>query len=223
MCDNFEESFRDFFLKLTVLNYKVSMKIELNDEWQNVKKAMDIIIPIFNRVTTEKTLSLENAINNTINVKDIKDIKDTKDTNYENDEYLFVNTNNTTHTITPKVIDNEPDEPDIEGDKLVEELNAKSLVKLEEYRKNNIFLVEEEDSTEVSSENDDNDDNDGNDDNKNSNESNNSDNGNNDGSEGNEEVDETDEYNTYAGFESDDSFSLEIDYDKFNQTLCDYV
>jgi len=187
MSNNFEELFKDFFLKLTVLNYKVTLGIALGDEYENIKNSMAIVMPIFNRILSDKTLVLKDIIDDT---KENTKEKNKIESNLDDNDYFFVNdhtTNNTSIVSYNTASVQSDDEPDIEGDKLVEELNKKSLEKLEEYKKNNILWIEEDDSTDISSE------------------------------DNTSSVDETD------GYESDDSFSIDLDNDKFNETLRDYV
>ena len=186
MSNNFEELFKDFFLKLTVLNYKISLGLELDDNYKNIKNSMSIVIPIFNRILSDNTLALKDVIDNTKeNTKENNKIE----SNLDDSEYFFVNDYvSSTNIVTSNTASiQSDDEPDIEGDKLVEELNKKSLEKLEEYKKNNILWIEEDDSSDISSE------------------------------DSASSVDELD------GYESDDSYSIDLDNDKFNETLRDYI
>lgn len=151
MSDNFEESFQDFFFKMTFLNYMNVSKIPLNEEWKNIKKTMSLIIPIFNRISSEEKLSLDEII--TVG----KPKTEINQNQIISNDYPFINEHSkttyahtNTNTITPHSNDksNETNkstiELDIEGDKQVEELHKRSLEKLEEYIKLNILLVEEE-------------------------------------------------------------------------------
>jgi len=156
MSANFEKSFEDFFLKLTVLNYKLLAKAKIEGEWEIYKNSIEVLIPIFNRITTDKTLSL----------KDVVESKETKQFDIPVitvEEYPFAPTTTAIVAVSPaiqsdnkletKSNDESPeDEPDIEGDQQVEELNNLSLKNLEEYKKYNLLLVEEEESEEISSE-----------------------------------------------------------------------
>jgi len=168
------KEFEDFFLKLVVLNYKIVSGIELDKKSNNLKDTIFTIIPIFNRILSEKTLSLENVINDDDCPPGINIREGYIDSVYDH-EYPFVN--NGSHNTTTANIDsstqlitfaNDTDKNstqieanevieviDVEGDRQVEELHKKSLEKLDEYIKNNMILVEEDtdDTDENTSEN----------------------------------------------------------------------
>jgi|LakMenE01Jun11ns_1017448.scaffolds.fasta_scaffold9571432_1 hypothetical protein len=152
MDSSFIELFQDFFLKIVLLNYKINTQIPFNETDEKVIKTLKTLIPIYNRMIdetiTSKTLQEINNLNDsrTISKSDIKKAN----TDNDDSEYMFMDLNsddNVSETINKTLENTDSDEIDIEGDKLVLELTAKSLKNLEKYIEQNIiFVVDEEDS-----------------------------------------------------------------------------
>jgi hypothetical protein len=99
--EDFANQFKPFYMKLTILNYKLLSNSPLPEEYQKIKKCLHFLIPIFDRILNQEDLNLES-------------LKDESEQTVNNDK--------------KKELDDEPDE---EGDKLVEELTNKSLEELE--------------------------------------------------------------------------------------------
>lgn len=140
MNNTFELPFRDFYHKLSKLNYKISTNTPLNAKYQNIKKYIEIIIPIFNRLLTssDKCLTLDyilndNNNNNNNNHNNNYDI----DGNYMN-KYLFQSNNEDI-----ECIEDFEESVDEEGDILVNECSVKSSELLKKYCNNNWFSIEE--------------------------------------------------------------------------------
>ena len=137
MNNAFELLFRDFYRKLSKLNYKILTNTPLNAKYQNIKKYIEVIIPIFNRLLTssDKCLTLEHILN---------------DNNYNTigdnmDNYLF-QSNNEINENNKDIENNEEIEEsaDEEGDILVNEINIKSLELLKKYCNHNWFYIDED-------------------------------------------------------------------------------
>src|SRR5437868_14859454 len=92
------ESFHEFFLKMAILNKKMATHSPLDDEYKKIKKYLEIIIPIFNRLTStySTSLTIEDLIkknsNDTIKNDTIQQNDKIEDQSvYFGDEYQFFN------------------------------------------------------------------------------------------------------------------------------------
>src|SRR3990172_4862943 len=63
MDKSFEDSFNSFYLKLTLLNYRHRTKLEFSPEQVNTLKLLKLIIPIFNRLEKNNTITIEDVKN----------------------------------------------------------------------------------------------------------------------------------------------------------------
>jgi len=135
-----EELFNDFYIKLTVLNYKYRSKIQLNDAEKNSLNYLKIIIPIFNKLIDKDDLTIEDVKN----FSNFSNIGNTDATKEQHTDYLFVDTD-TNKEQKPTISDSDDDEPDPEGDKQVEELTEKSLRQLEIIKNKRWIMIELED------------------------------------------------------------------------------
>src|SRR3990170_401410 len=63
MDKSFEDSFNSFYLKLTLLNYRHRTKLEFSPEQVNTVKLLKLIIPIFNRLEKNNTITIEDVKN----------------------------------------------------------------------------------------------------------------------------------------------------------------
>jgi hypothetical protein len=150
MDEKFLKLFQGFYLSLTILNYKIHTKKSLTGEFLQIKKTLERLIPVFNRLLEENNLTLEKVVD---------------DQQIKNDDYPFVDITNknidvpiiTTPTVTTTVINDDvmdDEEEDPEGDKMVDELTMKSLQQLDDILNSRWLYVEKEESDEDQGAND---------------------------------------------------------------------
>lgn len=120
MTTSFDLLFKDFFLKMKILDHKMNSG-SLTKEYKKIKQHMKIIIPIFNRLLTDPSLTEESSFEN-----------------------LYENTypRNTHDVPKEEIIKQEPKVEEVHLDETVSELNANSLKLLSEYRKLNWLHIE---------------------------------------------------------------------------------
>lgn len=142
----FEDSFKKFYIQLTVYNFSKMKNMQLKPEYQKLEKCIKVMLPIFNKLMDNDNVTIENIdhtsqqnqLSTSSNVPNIN-----VDTETNDNEYLFLNTNTTDAS---KQVDNDSDdEVDEEGDKQVEEITSKSLELLKKIRANGWIYVESDD------------------------------------------------------------------------------
>ena len=62
----FEDSFNKFFLKIVVLNYKNRESLPYTKEDQRIMRLLNILIPIYNRLESNDSISLEDLESSSI-------------------------------------------------------------------------------------------------------------------------------------------------------------
>ncbi len=139
MNNTFELLFRDFYQKMDELYYKISTKTPLDAEYQNIKKYMEIIIPIFNRISTtpDEYLTLEQILNDNTNC----DNTNCDNTNCDNTNCDMDTSAPYSFQLTPDSVEDSTDE---EGDIMVNEFNVKALVLLKKYCEYNWLSIDED-------------------------------------------------------------------------------
>lgn len=125
MDKTFEDSFNKFFLKLVVLNYKFRESLPYTKEDQRTMRLLNILIPIYNRLETDNSISLEDLESSTISIPTIKTDLDPVEKQSQNQS------------------DSE-DESDPEGDQQIVKLTEESLKLLHEIRTKSWVNVESE-------------------------------------------------------------------------------
>lgn len=156
MDKTFEELFQPFFLKMAVLNYKILAKTPFNEEYQQIKKHLEVLIPIYNRLLEGKSMSLnEITVNKTTTGTapeiTIENLDDYPFVSADSDTDIYTSTTSTVPILqindqanNKTTSNDEPDVVDVEGDALVKELNKKSLELFKKLQESNWVLVEEE-------------------------------------------------------------------------------
>ena len=172
MDKTFEELFQPFFLKMAVLNYKILAKTPFNEEYQKIKRHLEVLIPIYDRLLEDKSISLTDILTNkgatqvnasapeiTIeNLGDYPFISADSDTDIYTTAPLLQSSETSTTNSTTTV---EVDVIDVEGDSLVKELHNKSLEVFKKLQEVNWVVIQEEDDNtdELVSDNDEEDEN----------------------------------------------------------------
>lgn len=140
----FDESFKKFYIKLTVYNFTKMKNMQLKPEYQKLEKCMKVMLPIFDRLMENDNITIDNINHipqqnesSTLSTVPIVNV----DTETNDNEYLFVNTSNT----IKQSDDDSDNEVDEEGDKQVEEITSKSLELLKKIRANGWIYVESDD------------------------------------------------------------------------------
>ena len=156
MDEELKRSFHDFYLKLSLLNYKLKTGTKLDENYENQFNIMKHIIPVFNRLLTEKSLTLNSLLN-----KDIKE-EQNNDESYKNKSTEEVNLYSYSVDLFKKInskseeVDDDEDSVDEEGDNQVENLTNRSLERLEIIKKDKWIIIEVESDSESDSDNKDN-------------------------------------------------------------------
>ncbi|ARF11408.1 hypothetical protein Klosneuvirus_1_265 [Klosneuvirus KNV1] len=120
----FEDSFNKFFLKIVVLNYKNRESLPYTKEDQRIMRLLNILIPIYNRLESNDSISLEDLeSSSTIPIPIIKTELD---------------------TVEKQNLSDSEDEVDLVGDQQIEKLTEESLKLLQEIRTNGWVNVESE-------------------------------------------------------------------------------
>jgi hypothetical protein len=122
MDKTFEESFNNFFLKLVVLNYKHREGLPHTKEDQRMMRLLNILIPIYNRLEENESISLEDL-----------EVKATTFNPSTKPELDSVEKHNQSDS---------EDEPDPVGDQQIEKLTEESLKILHDIRTNGWVNVE---------------------------------------------------------------------------------
>ena len=120
----FEDSFNKFFLKIVVLNYKNRESLPYTKEDQRIMRLLNILIPIYNRLESNDSISLEDLESSSI--IPIPIIKTELD------------------TVEKQNLSDSEDEVDLVGDQQIEKLTEESLKLLQEIRTNGWVNVESE-------------------------------------------------------------------------------
>jgi len=122
----FEDSFNKFFLKLVVLNYKYRESLPYTKEDQRIMRLLNIMIPIYNRLESNDSISLEDLESSSTIPIQTPTIKTELD------------------TVEKKNQSDSEDEVDLVGDQQIEKLTEESLKLLHEIRTNGWVNVESE-------------------------------------------------------------------------------
>ena len=119
--------FNSFYLKLTLLNYRYRSKLDFTPDQLNTLKLLKLIIPIFNRLEENDTLTID----------DVKNFKPN-----ESETIPSVVTTIHNNSLKEQETSTEDDVEDPEGDKQIEELTKKALEQLETIRNRGWILVQ---------------------------------------------------------------------------------
>ena len=114
----FDESFKKFYIKLTVYNFSKMKNMQLKPEYQKLEKCMKVMLPIFDRLMDNDDVTIDN-INHTSQQNQSSTLSTVPIVNVDSEtndnEYLFLNTTNTTKQ-SDDDSDNEVDEVQRYGD-----------------------------------------------------------------------------------------------------------
>lgn len=141
MNNEFERLFNDFYVKMTILNYKLKTNTNLSDEDRNVIDKLKLLIPIYNRVSKDDSLTIDKVItteNSSVHDKDINI-----------STYPFDNSDGYS-TATTGSLDSDSEEADVEGNKQVDDITEKSLILLQSIKDSTWAFVENEESVDES-------------------------------------------------------------------------
>jgi predicted transcriptional regulator len=141
------QDFVDFYTKMTILNFKLHKGYKLEKEYEEFYSAVQFLIPVFNNIIKNKNLTLDKVLNG----KSFETEMVQTSQKYENIPTIHVQSENDYPFVNevkpePVKVQEEEDEADPEGDKIVLELTKKSLEKLNEIQNQGWAIIEVEDS-----------------------------------------------------------------------------
>jgi hypothetical protein len=156
MADFVNKEFYPFFLIATIINHKLRYNLKLDDEQTKQLEIFKFLIPIFDRLSSDKNL----------NINTLSELQDNKF------QPLIPEQNTSENKIVPyafSAVDNnkiiketekekevekkqEPKKDDPEGDLVVKKLTDESLLILEKLKNTNWVIVEESNGTNSSQE-----------------------------------------------------------------------
>lgn len=140
MNKTFDALFEEFYTTVCRLYIeRTGTKIMSTEEYNKMRKHFEVLIPIYNRISTEDSLTLENIL---LRKDTERTLSETANIN-ENPPGLELSEQKLL-TYTPNTKVDEPDEPDEIGDKLVSDANTKASELLQLFISNNWSFVEEE-------------------------------------------------------------------------------
>lgn len=151
--DFFDKLFNPFFLKMVVLNFNFKSNITPNEKEKKAIKCLKTIIPIFNRLMGEK-ITIHDVLN------DDKKKDEVLSENLNNPESMFIERTTTqtapqityysypqnNNTVNEKIVSNDDDEKDEEGDLKVKEFVSSCIERLNKSVNNKWFTVSDDES-----------------------------------------------------------------------------
>lgn len=154
MDTEFIKVFEPFSIIITTLNYKFKTNYKLSENDIENIRLLKIMIPIFNRIKNDKTVTLEQILNddhqiNTNVLPSAPTIRLPIDS--DSDEYMFINNNSKNKS--EEELETETSE-DLEGDAQVETLTNESLNLLKFIRDNNWVQIDPVSDVEIEIEDD---------------------------------------------------------------------
>lgn len=166
MDNSFATLFDTFYLKLTILNYKLKTNTVLNEEYNKIKHCMSYMIPIFNRILGEKNLTVENIMNNDKPVENTNEYPFVNDDTVTNETKKNDNQINLPYKKEDEKEKEDEEEKDEEGDTQVKAITEKSLEILKYIQENKWVVAQyyenessDEDDIQQNEENEENEDN----------------------------------------------------------------